>query len=620
MFKVSPSLCWLRDVGCVETLIREIFGRSDEQRIEEFLDGLTEDRLDNDFEFWAYNAARIQDKESKADIPFRLNRPQRRTLSELESMRADGKPIRSIILKARQWGGSTLIQIYMAWMQIRRKRNWHSAIISDVEDQARNIRNMYSRIADKYPETLGTITFAPYEGSAKVRIMKERNCIINVGSSQKPEALRSFDIAMVHMSEVGMWRTTAQRSGEDLAQAIRAAVPDVSDTLIVMESTAKGVGNFFHREWEAAESRTSQYVPIFVPWFEIERYWKGIEDPDAFLLTMGEYDWQLWELGATLEGINWYNKYKADENYDDWRMKSEFPSFAQEAFQSTGHRAFAPQYVLNLRKGVLKPKYTGDLYAKASSGADSLIDVRFENMDQGCLRIWDLPDKNKNVSNRYALFADIGGRTEKADWSVVRVIDRYWLIEGGQPVVVATWRGHLDQDMFGWRAAQLARFYNNGLLAIETNSLDTELSEGNHFLTVLNEIVNFYPNLYYRTDPEKVRQGMPVQYGFHTNIKTKAMIIDALNGAARDYIKGGGYIERDIRVCDEMDSYEIKPNGKFGAVAGKHDDLVMSTAGCVWMATSFMDAPRFIKPVVYDANGNIIGKKRQTDIVNEASI
>jgi len=620
MIETIPAVNILMETPCIETIIKSIYGSSNDDLINQFLDGITDDRLDHDFEFWAFVSAKIQDKETKVEIPFRLNKPQRKMLSTLESMRLSGIPIRIILLKARQWGGSTLVQVYMAWMQIRRRRNWHSAIIADVEDQARNIRNMYTRLASKYPEELGALTFAPFEGSAKVRIIKERNCIVNVGSAQKPEALRSFDIAMCHLSEVGMWRTTAQRSGEDLAQAIRAAVPDIADTLIVMESTAKGVGNFFHREWEDAESRKSSYVPVFVPWFEIERYHTDIEDIEAFINTMGEYEWNLFELGATLEGINWYIRFRANENYDDWRMKSEFPSFPQEAFQSTGHRAFAPQYILNLRKGVMRPKYIGDLYAKGTTGAESLIDIRFENLDQGHLYIWELPDKAIAVSNRYALFADIGGRTDKADWSVIRVIDRYWMVDGGQPVTVATWRGHMDQDMFAWKAAQLAKFYNNGLLALETNSLDTTQSEGDHFLTVLNEIVNFYPNLYYRTDPEKVRQGLPVQWGFHTNIKTKAMIIDTLNGAARDYIKGGGYIERDVRVCDEMDSYEIKPNGKYGAVVGKHDDLVMATAGCVWMAMFYMDTPRVMKEVVFDEHGNIVGQKRQTQIINEASI
>ncbi|MBR5241403.1 MAG: hypothetical protein IKW05_05650, partial [Muribaculaceae bacterium] len=60
---------------------------------------------------------RIKNKMGDGDIPFKLNRPQRRLLAEMEEMRIKGKPIRIILLKARQWGGSTLVQIYMAWIQ-----------------------------------------------------------------------------------------------------------------------------------------------------------------------------------------------------------------------------------------------------------------------------------------------------------------------------------------------------------------------------------------------------------------------------------------------------------------------------------------------------------------------
>lgn len=69
-------------------------------------DELLEKRLDYDFEYWAATAIKIQDKESKQPIKFKLNSPQRKLLLEMETMRLDGVPIRAILLKARQWGGS----------------------------------------------------------------------------------------------------------------------------------------------------------------------------------------------------------------------------------------------------------------------------------------------------------------------------------------------------------------------------------------------------------------------------------------------------------------------------------------------------------------------------------
>ena len=75
-------------------------------------------RMATDFEYWAARCVKIKDKLSGKLVPFRLNRPQRRVLSMLEEQRRGGRPIRMIMLKARQWGGSTLMQMYMAWIQM----------------------------------------------------------------------------------------------------------------------------------------------------------------------------------------------------------------------------------------------------------------------------------------------------------------------------------------------------------------------------------------------------------------------------------------------------------------------------------------------------------------------
>ena len=85
-------------------------------------------RFSHDFEFWAATCVRIKDKLSGRDIPFVLNRPQRRVLAVLEGMRVARRPIRLIMLKARQWGVSTLIQMFMAWFHCIHQRNWHSLI------------------------------------------------------------------------------------------------------------------------------------------------------------------------------------------------------------------------------------------------------------------------------------------------------------------------------------------------------------------------------------------------------------------------------------------------------------------------------------------------------------
>ena len=580
----------------------------------------------HDFEFWAITAVIIQDKETKEERPFKLRLAQRLLLSRLEKMRLAGIPIRVILLKARQWGGSTLVQIYMAWIQIMHKENWHMAVVAQVEDQAKGIRGMYSRLAKKYPKDLGRITIKPYEGSSKNKIGIEHGGILSIGSAEQPDTIRSQDLAMLHLSEVGLWGTTKNKSGDDLAQSLRGALTDVPYSVCVMESTAKGVGNFFHREWQKAEKGESNYIPEFIAWFQIDMYRHSVDtiiadygSIDEFVASWSDYEKQLWNWGATIQGIAWYRWKLRDMGGDTWRMQSEYPSNAGEAFQSTGDRIFAPAYVHNLRETIMQPVAVGNLIGDAHKGPDSLNNITFVPQKDGKLWIWRFPhevglseaDKKAGIvgyRNQTCSFADVGGRTETADKSTVTVMDRYCMIDGGVPEVVAEYRGNLDQDLFAWDAVRLSKWYHNALFAIEVNSLRSNQSEdGEHSMTVLDEIKYHYNNLFKRISPEKINQQSVMYPGFHTNSGTKEMIINTLNACARDR----AYIERSERLCSEMDTYERKPDGRMGAVDGAKDDLVISRAGAVWLATKYMGE---VSPI-YKIDNSSGFKQRTTEAV-----
>ena len=208
----------------------------------------------------------------------------------------------------------------------------------------------------------------------------------------------------------------------------------------------------------------------------------------------------------------------------------------------------------------------------------------------------DAPDPQNIVLDRYLTVVDVGGRSNKADWSVVVVFDRFAMLDGGKPCVVAQWYGHIDIDLLAWKAAQIAAFYDNSLLVIESNTLETHDRErdvdGDQSHYVLNQIKDVYPNLYARRQSEEdIRQGIPRKYGFHTNVATKPMIISNLIKVVREAM----YIERDQRCLNEMLVYEKKQNGSFGAVQGEHDDLVMTRAIGLHICFNEMEMPSIIK-------------------------
>ena len=129
-----------------------------------------------------------------------------------------------------------------------------------------------------------------------------------------------------------------------------------------------------------------------------------------------------------------------------------------------------------------------------------------------------MPDKSKRYRNRYIVVMDVGGVSDEADYTDITVFDRYWMMDGGIPEVVAEWHGHIDHDKGAWKAVQMATFYadeEDAMVVIESNTLETEGTEGNNFEYILDEIAGHYSNLYCRTPADQIRQA-PQQNGDFT--------------------------------------------------------------------------------------------------------
>ena len=590
-----------------------------------------------DFAFWAALYVYIKNKGGGDDVLFRLTRPQRKFVERLEKLRKANKPIRIVLLKARQWGGSTTSQLYMAWLQLIHKVGLNSLIIAHQGAGSDEIKDMFDRMIKAYPITmlykLGE-TYNENESklvgvghSGSIHRVPQRNCKIKIGTAERPDSCRGGDYNLVHLSEVGLWKTTDGKKPEDIVRSACSGILLKPYTMIVYESTANGTGNFFQREYDAAKRGTSQFEAMFVSWFDIEQYSLAFDNNDAkadFAIWLwknrnnssassaraesGKYLWWLWEQGATLEAINWYVQERAKYN-EHAPMASEYPSDDVEAFVHSGERVFDKYKVDEFRASCKPPKYIGDVYADGDSGKDALKNLRFAEDTQGLLWIWDLPeiDDKEIVTNRYLTIVDIGGRSKKADWSVILVIDRLFMLDGDRPEVVAQWYGHIDMDILAWKAAQIAAFYDNSLLVIESNTLETHDKERqvdgdlSHF--ILNQIKDVYPNLYARKQTEdEIREGLPRKYGFHTNVATKPMIISTLIKVVREHL----YTERDERCLDEYVVYEKKQNGAFGAIIGKHDDLLMTRA--IGLHICFFEMP--IPTIVMRVNMRVPKKKK----------
>lgn len=622
----EPFVKKLSKAGSVDAFIRDalMLPVTDEARdkvVEEFI----RIRQKHDYPFWAAMFAYIKRKGGGTDVLFRLNRPQRKLIKRLEKMRKAGKPIRLILLKARQWGGSTAIQIYMAWLQLVHEVGLNSLIIAHQGTGSDEIKDMFDRMIKSYPvEMLHELgdAYAPNEPkmvgvgkSGNIFRVPQRNCKIKIGTAERPNSCRGGDYNLVHLSEVALWKETDGKKPEDIVRSACSGILLRPYTMIVYESTPNGVGNFFHKEYLAAKKGLSQFEAMFVAWFEIEQYELPFEDEaDKYEFAKklfanrlneeiksdreepGTYLWRLWEKGATLEAIHWYVSERSKyTNHGD--MASEYPSDDIEAFTYSGRKVFSSEDVEQFRPACRAPRWIGEIYGSADEGEKAIEGLRFKKEADGRLFMWHDVERSdiEEVTDRYLVVVDVcKGHTKNADFADILVIDRLFMMDGEPPVVAAEWHGHIDMDKLAWKATQVAAYYNNALLVIESNTLETNNTKGEaeYILTLIHEV--YGRQLYARKQSaEDIRQGLPRKYGYHTNPLTKKVVIYNLRVVIRERL----YIEREEACLEEYLTYVETENNVFEAMEGYHDDRLMTRAIGMQVCYHEMELPRILRRV-----------------------
>lgn len=591
----------------------------------------------DDPEFAFIVTDKIVDKKSGNMIPFTLRYSQRKLLGIFEDLRRSGKPIYVVLLKARQWGGSTLTQMYIKWIHDYRHPNgWNAAIIAQADSTSKKIKAMYRKAIESQPGwTLGMpgakFEMGPYERSDSDFQINDgkfliRTSILSIASFNSFEKCRGDNYKMVHYSEVASWKKTPEHDPDELISNLQGGMDQVADELAVFESTGKKNSGFFYDLCQdaMAENTTSSYKFLFIPFYLIEKdmkpdgpvglteeeelefaRWlyenKNYEQCPAGYRESGKFFWRLWKMGACFEAINWYrnkrNEYKA-HGY----MASEAPIDPVEAFRNAGNAVFDPYAIDDFKEDCQAPKkplYTANInlppFEFDSKKVYLNADIKKREDNQGELKVWAEPNNHIfKVKNRYMVSVDIGGKSDSSDFTVMTVLDLMGLCPEvkGRPRVVARWRGHIRHDILAWTAAALAHYYDDALLVIEKNSADREKdvnTEGDHFGTIITKLAPYYPNLYQRVkEVDAASGGIKPIYGFHTNVKTKGWLIDNMIACVDDKL----WEEPDDEMYRELGWYQRDPEtGIMGNEpgSGKHDDVLMSTAIGLWIAYSERD-------------------------------
>jgi hypothetical protein len=258
-------------------------------------------------------------------VPFRPNWAQLALLDDLHNQ--------NLILKARQLGFTTFIQIFMLDACIFNSNIRAGTIAHRLDDAKVIFRDKVKFPYDNLPE--GLRARRPIVKDAADELLFDNNSSIRVGVS-----MRSGTLQYLHISEYGQ---VCARFPEKAREIRTGALNTVqAGQVVFIESTGEGQEGHYYDLCEAAKTKQRTGDPLssldfkffFYPWWKAPEY---AIDPASVAIpdTFREYFDKL----ETSQGITltpaqqaWYVK-KAETQLGD--MKREFPSTPEEAFEAS---------------------------------------------------------------------------------------------------------------------------------------------------------------------------------------------------------------------------------------------------------------------------------------------
>lgn len=492
------------------------------------------------------NCLKIKTK-SGTVVPFRLNDAQRKLYAVAKRQQDAGKPVRLIILKARQLGFSTLTE-GLIFHACATRKNVNALIVAHREDATANLFRMSKLFYDELPAPVKPMLRASnaqelvFENPSKLRSEREARpglrSRIRCATAGGRGIGRSDTLQCVHLSEYAFWPDGADGKASTLA-GILQAVPSLPGTMVVIESTANGFEDFKER-WDAAVAGENDFEPVFFAWFENPDYsmpvvpgteWTPEERElrDAYRLTDEQLQWRRWCIANNCGG-----------SLDMFRQ--EYPASPGEAFLHSGTGVFDNEQIVLRLERLPEP-----------AGRGEFADGEWTESETGAITLYELPEEGVP----YVLGGDTAG--EGSDYFTAIVIDN---VSGR---IVAKLRQKYSEPEYVRQIFALGRFYNDALVAIETNFSTYPVMK-------LQEME--YPNQYSREREDTYTRQMKKSYGFRTDRQSRPRAIANLVEVFSSHPEW--FTDREL--LEEMLTFCYNEDHRPEALAGKHDDLVMGAA------------------------------------------
>lgn len=485
------------------------------------------------FELFAKEQIKILPKDSSQGFKyFEFNEAQKIVNTKIEEQLAETGRVRAIILKARQMGLSTYTTARVFWKSYFNAYNKSVVMAHDAATSDALFSMSRNTISNMDP------LFRPaFKKSNAKEIMFEHNDSgYRLYTAGAPEAGRGTTPTIAHLSEVAFWT-----HDEKILAGLFQGISQAKGTEVILESTANGVGNAFHRLWKGAVAGENEYIAIFVPWFLMTEYRREIPSKMVFERTPEE-EVLVTRFNLDNEQLYWRRLKIAEGGLD--KFKQEYPATPEEAFIVSGSNVF------NIEKlSALVPQ---PILKQMEFSFESMM---MEEKPRGSIEIFKFP----TFEDSFVIGADVSLGVGK-DYSTAVVMNN-------KREVCAVYRNNtIDPSQFGDLLFYLGRYYNNALLAVESNSMG---------IATLNRLTQMgYVNMYYQTKMANVSKEEGTRIGWRTTSASKPAIIGFLKNAIE---QEDIWIPSRI-IIGELMNYVADDSGKTNAIIGHNDDTVIALA------------------------------------------
>lgn len=534
--------------------------------------------------FEAFGAIQVKGGAIVRYPELRANYLQRRVSEVIEWCVVNRKPCRLLILKPRQKGCSTFsVAAFYRWLSNDKKRG---CIIGGAHDQGDNLFKMLRLYAEN----------DEFAGPNKAKVL-DREARWPNGSravqqtARNPEAGRSGTFEAIIATEVARWSEEGVANAADVLAGLLKCVPDLPGTLVILESTAAGASGDFYERWQRAitfeELRLGRdgFVKIFAPWFafgdsrrdprqediksEADYSEKERELAERHGLDMWQVAWMRWAIREECKGD--FDTFCQDYPFDD-----------QTAFLRSGRQRFNAGRLAKMKATVpMYPATFGVLEARGgevsfrTAPAEEARVMRWEEPREGCAYLVSVDvmtgasqTGGKDPDNHAVLVWRRGYFEHGRGWVPPRLVAR---LIGDWPEWERNRKYELrwDIDVLEEQVWRMSRYYGDCLIVPEMN-MDRGLVE----LLKLRGANIYEREVFNRRDQTTSRA-----LGWLTTAQTREMAIEVLARHVREYGQDGGGVDIHCPILlAEMESFVVKENGRSEAMAGKHDDNVLSAA------------------------------------------